>query len=138
MERSDAGESAVGGPKEPAVSIDCPDPAEVDALVDLWVDLATDQRAHDSHILPEANRAVVRDTLARQAVGGGVRVARLADETVGFVSFDVERGAYEQEETRGVVRNVYVDPEYRNEGVGTALMGAAEAALREAGATVVA
>ncbi|WP_336024916.1 GNAT family N-acetyltransferase [Halobellus salinisoli] len=138
MEGSDASGPATDAVSDAsAVSIDRPDPSVVDALVDLWVALATDQRAHDSHILPEENRPVVRDTIARQAVSGGVRVARSGGEVVGFVTFDIERGAYAQDETRGVVRNVYVDPEYRGADVGTALMDEAEAALREADATVI-
>ena len=119
-----------------SVSIDSPDLDAVDALVDLWVGLASDQRAHDSHILPDENRAVVRDTLARHAVTGGIRVARGDGDIVGFVTFGIQRGAYEQDETRGVVRNVYVEPAYRGAGIGTALMDAAESALRGTGATV--
>lgn len=140
MEGSDDSElPGNAGSRTPAVSIDRPDPSVVDALVDLWVALATDQRAHDSHILPDGNRALVRDTLARHAVTGSVRVARArgADEPIGFVAFDIEHGAYEQDETRGIVRNVYVEPAYRRNGVGGALMDEAEAALRDAGATVV-
>mgnify|MGYP000144456830 CR=1 FL=1 len=131
------GSDTDAGTDRPTVSIDRPDSTAVDAVVDLWVALASDQRAHDSHILPEENRAVVRDTLARQAVTGGVRVARSEDAVIGFVTFGIERGAYEQDEKRGVVRNVYVEPAYRDDGVGTALMDAAESALRDAGATVV-
>jgi ribosomal protein S18 acetylase RimI-like enzyme len=124
-------------PDGQGVPIDSPDLHAVDALVDLWVALASNQRAHDSHILPDENRAVVRDTLARHAVTGGIRVARCDGDLVGFVTFGIERGAYEQDETRGVVRNVYVDPAYRGDGIGTALMDAAESSLRAAGATVV-
>ena len=127
-----------GDPEESPVEIEPPEPGAVDALVDLWVALASDQRAHDSHVLPDENRAVVRDTLARHAVTGGIRVARRDGDIVGFVTFGIERGAYEQDETRGVVRNVYVDPEYRGRGIGGDLLEAAETALADAGATVVA
>ncbi|WP_144903819.1 GNAT family N-acetyltransferase [Halobellus captivus] len=138
MEDADAGGSSVDSVSEASpTSIERPDVAAVDKLVDLWVALAADQRAHDSHILADENRAVVRDTLARHAVTGGIRIARLEGTLVGFVTFGIERGSYEQDEVRGVVRNVYVDPACRDDGVGTALMDAAEAALREAGATVV-
>jgi ribosomal protein S18 acetylase RimI-like enzyme len=127
-----------GDPEDSPVEIEPPDPGAVDALVDLWVALASDQRAYDSHILPEANRSVIRDTLARHAVAGGLRAARHGSEVVGFVSFELERGAYESDETRGVVRNVYVAPEYRGRGIGGDLLAAAETALVDAGATVVA
>ena len=125
-------------PDETPVEIECPDPGDVDAVVDLWVALASDQRTYDSHILPEPNRGVIRDTLARHAVTGELRAARYGDEVVGFVSFELERGAYESDETRGIVRNVYVDPEYRGRGIGGALLDAAETALADAGATVIA
>jgi len=127
-----------GGVEESAVEIERPDPDGIDALVELWIALASDQRAHDSHIRPEPNRGVVRDTLARHAVTGGVRAARRGDEVVGFVSFELERGAYQTDETRGIVRNVYVAPEHRGRGIGSDLLGAAEAALADAGATAVA
>ncbi|MFB6089465.1 MAG: GNAT family N-acetyltransferase [Halobellus sp.] len=123
--------------REPAVTIERPDVAEVDTLVELWAALAADQRAHDSHLLPEANRAAVRDTLARHAVTGGVQVARRDGEIVGFVTYGPEEGVYEQDVTRGVVRNVYVRPEYRGRGIGSELMDAAEAALESVGATVI-
>ena len=122
---------------ESAVSIERPDVSVVDRLLDLWVALASGQREHGSHILASDNRAAVRDTLARHVVTGGTRVARRGDEVVGFVTFDIERGSYEQDETRGIVRNVYVDPAFRGDGIGTALMDDAETALREAGATVI-
>jgi ribosomal protein S18 acetylase RimI-like enzyme len=136
---ADDGRDAAGAvpANDSTVSIERPDLAAVDTLVDLWVALASEQQAHDSHILPEANRAVVRDALAKHAVSGGIRVARCEGDVVGFVTFDIERGAYEQDEQRGVVRNVYVEPPYRGAGVGTALMDAAESSLRAAGATVV-
>jgi ribosomal protein S18 acetylase RimI-like enzyme len=121
-----------------AVEIERPDPGEVDALVELWVALASDQRRHDSHVLPEPNRGVIRDTLARRAVTGGLRAARRGDDVVGFVSFELERGAYESDETRGIVRNIYVEPASRGRGIGSDLLDAAEAALADAGATVVA
>ena len=125
-------------PEAPPVEVERPEPGAVDALVDLWVALASDQRTYDSHILPESNRSVIRNTLARHAVTGGLRTARDGDEVVGFVSFELERGAYESDETRGVVRNVYVEPEYRDRGIGGDLLDAAETALVDAGATVVA
>ena len=136
---ADDGRDAAGTvpANDSTVSIERPDLAAVDALVDLWVALASEQQAYDSHILPEANRAVVRDALAEHAVAGGLRVARCEGDVVGFVTFDIERGAYEQDEKRGVVRNVYVEPMYRGAGVGTDLMDAAESSLRADGATVV-
>jgi ribosomal protein S18 acetylase RimI-like enzyme len=111
--------------------------SDVDRLVELWVALARDQRAYDSHIDPEANRAVVRETLARHIVVDGVTVARHADDVVGFVMFGLEHGAYEQRVTRGVVDNLFVSSGWRGEGIGAALLDRAETALAAAGADVV-
>lgn len=128
---------AVSDAGPPPVSIEPGDVTSIDTLADLWVALASEQRAHDSHLLADANRSVIRDTLARQAVHGSIRVARCDGDAVGFITFDIERGLYEEDETRGVVQNVYVAHEHRGQGIGTALMDAAESALRDAGATVI-
>jgi ribosomal protein S18 acetylase RimI-like enzyme len=122
----------------PSVEIERVAPADIDELVALWVDLATGQRSYGSHILPERNRTAVRDTLAGHAAAGGVRAARCDGEAVGFVSFALERGAYESDETRGIVHNLYVAPGFRGDGIGSDLLDAAEAALEDAGASIVA
>ncbi|WP_148414343.1 GNAT family N-acetyltransferase [Haloferax sp. KTX1] len=127
--------------------------SDLDALADLWVELAADQRAFGSHLRADANRTSIREALARHVAADGVLVAREGDEAagsgcgtepadadglVGFVMFDIEAGAYEQDATRGMVRNLFVRPAYRNAGVGTRLLAAAEDALGEAGADTVA
>ncbi|USZ68140.1 GNAT family N-acetyltransferase [Halorussus salilacus] len=106
---------------------------DVDAVADRWVSLAEGQRAFGSHLLAEDNRERVRDALARRAVAGELLVARADEEVVGFVSFGVESGRYEQDTTRGVVQNIYVAPECRREGVGSELLAAAEESLVESG-----
>lgn len=127
-----------GGAGEPSVTIEPVDAVAVDAVVELWVDLAAGQRAHGSHILPAPNREAVRESLARHAVAGGLRAARCDGEVVGFVSFALERGAYDGDEARGIVHNVYVAPDHRDRGIGGDLLAAAESALADAGASVVA
>jgi ribosomal protein S18 acetylase RimI-like enzyme len=116
---------------EPAVM------GDVERLVELWVALARDQRAYDSHLKAEANQAPVRETIARHIVVDGVTVARDAGDIVGFVMFGLEHGDYEQSVSRGVVHNLFVTPSYRGEGLGRRLLDAAEAALADAGADVV-
>ena len=123
---------------EQSVTIEPVDAVAVDAVVELWVDLAAGQRAHGSHVLPAPNREAVRESLVRHAVAGRLRAARCDDEVVGFVSFALERGAYESDETRGIVHNVYVAPDHRDRGIGGDLLAAAESALADAGASVVA
>jgi ribosomal protein S18 acetylase RimI-like enzyme len=126
--------------------------ADVDPLVDLWVALARDQRAYDSHLAPEANRTRVRGAIARHVVTDGVRLVRDdgdgdgderdgddgdGGDLLGFVMFGLEQGDYEQTITRGVVHNLYVVASARGRGLGSALLRAAETALARAGADVV-
>lgn len=117
--------------------IERPTASAVDALAELWVDLATDQRTHGSHLLAAANRTSIRESLAQRIVSGGVFVAREDDgddgDVLGFVTFYPEAGGYEQDTDRGVVENLYVVPERRGEGVGSDLLTAAEDALAEGG-----
>lgn len=114
-----------------------PRPDDLDAVTDLWVDLAADQRRHGSHLVAEGNAGVARETLAGRVVADGLRVAD-ADGLVGFVAFELERGRYEQDRTRGLVHDLYVVPEWRDEGIGSRLLTAAETALADRGAEVVA
>lgn len=125
-------------PTPPGVSIDSAVLADVDALVELWVRLARDQRDHDSHLRPEANRTPVRASVAHHIVGDGLFVAREDDggDIVGFVMCGLEQGDYEQTVTRGMVHNLFVVPSYRGRGVGSALLERAEAALAAFGADV--
>lgn len=129
--------------------------ADLDDLVDAWVDLADTQRRHGSHLAASANREAVRPLLAHHVVSGSVLVARreggdgggdgdsgatdrAAPGLLGFVNFGLEEGALDSDATRGIVHNLYVHPSARGEGVGSALLSAAEAALAERGADVVA
>ncbi len=116
------------------------EPAVVDdaeALTDLWVRLADGQRHFGSHLYANANRTTIREALLSHITTDGVLVAR--DEViVGFVMYSPEVGSYEQDVRRGIVHNIYVDPDYRNGGVGSELLAAAERRLVDAGVDVVA
>ncbi|WP_135534533.1 GNAT family N-acetyltransferase [Halostella pelagica] len=118
--------------------IERPTTDDVDALVDLWVTLATEQQGHGSHILAEDNKKSVREQLARNVVTGRAIVARENSEILGFVTYQLETGTYDQTVTRGVISNLFVRPSARNGGIGTALLEAAESGLEDAGADVVA
>ncbi|WP_254545103.1 GNAT family N-acetyltransferase [Halomarina pelagica] len=111
---------------------------DADRIADLWVALAEGQRRYGSHLSAVENRGTVREAIARSIATGGLLVAREGGEVIGFVMFAPESGVYEQAVQKGVVENLYVVPERRGEGVGTALLGAAEDALRADGAAIVA
>ncbi len=111
--------------------------ADIDRIADLWVELARDQRAHGSHLLPDENLDHIRDSVARHVIEDTLLVARDSG-IVGFVMFDLQTGVYEQAATRGIVQNVYVEPDHRDSGVGSALLDAAEDVLVERGAELLA
>lgn len=112
---------------------------DVDVVTDFWVALAEGQRKHGSTLLAEANRPTIREWVARSVVTGELLVARdEADDPVGFVGFAIDHGGYERDRTRGTVSNLFVVPDRRGEGIGSALLRAAERALEEAGADSVA
>ena len=111
---------------------------DVDTIVDLWVRLAESQRAHGSHLFGDRNRTAVRETVVQRVVAENVRIAREGQQTVGFVMVTIDSGRYEQDETRGIIENIFVEPGYRNQGIGSELLDAAEELLRQAGADVLA
>jgi len=112
------------------------EPAETDdleAITDQWLGLAAEQLQHGSHLRVSENREAIRMALARHVAEGTALVAR-ADGIAGFVSFEIVDGVFEERVTRGRIQNLYVDPRWRDRGVGSALLDAAEDALAEAGA----
>jgi ribosomal protein S18 acetylase RimI-like enzyme len=106
---------------------------DVDALAERWLDLAAEQLQYGSHLRVSANRDAIRMALAGHVAEGTALVAR-AGAIVGFVSFEIVDGVFAERVTRGRIQNLYVDPSWRDRGVGSALMDAAEAALADAGA----
>lgn len=113
-----------------------PSLSTADTLVSLWMDLAESQRTFGSHILVDENEKRIRQTISQHIATGRVLVAR--DEAVrGFVTFTVEVGNYEQDVNRGIIENIYVVPECRNEGIGTALIEATETELCDIGVDVI-
>jgi ribosomal protein S18 acetylase RimI-like enzyme len=119
------------------VTIETPDTAVAGAVADLWVELAREQRAFGSHLHAESNRATIREAIVRDIIAGGLLVARENSEIVGFVMFGPESEHFEQDVSRGVVRNIVVRPDYRNAGIGADLLAAAETELAASGFDVV-
>jgi ribosomal protein S18 acetylase RimI-like enzyme len=119
------------------MEITVPDTGEADRLVELWLALADGQRTYGSHLLVEENSERIRESILRHVVSGSLLVAR-DGAVVGFVMFSTETGSYEQDRSRGVIENLYVVPDRRGEGIGTALLEAAETRLGELGADAIA
>nr|WP_143085703.1 MULTISPECIES: GNAT family N-acetyltransferase [Halogranum] len=116
--------------------MESPTVADVETLTDLWVDLAAGQRDYGSHLYATTNREIARDSVAHHVATEGLLVARVdepAETIAGFVMFAPEGGHYDQDVSRGVIENLYVAPDYRNEGIGAALLAAAESRLVAAG-----
>lgn len=121
--------------------IDPADVGDADILAEMWVDLASEQRAYGTHLRPDANRSRIREDLLRRIITGNVFVARGDVEgsggIAGFVSFGVQTRSYEQDHERGVIYNLFVRPGYRDQGIGHDLVAAAEEAMVADGVEVV-
>ncbi|MFB6143330.1 MAG: GNAT family N-acetyltransferase [Halorientalis sp.] len=124
--------------------VESPSPGETEAIADLWVALAREQQCHGARLAAEPNRDAVAETVARAVVADGVRVARAeedddapAGELLGFVMFGPDTSGLETTMTGGTVENVYVRPSFREQGIGSALLEAAEEALAARGVDVV-
>ncbi|GCF12846.1 GNAT family N-acetyltransferase [Haloarcula mannanilytica] len=111
---------------------------DVDTIVDLWVQLAAGQRAHGSHLFGDRNRTAVRETIVQRVVAENVLLARVDRRSVGFVMVTIDSGRYEQDERRGIIENIFVESAYRNQGIGSELLGSAEERLRSTGADILA
>lgn len=115
---------------------------DLDSLLDLWVDLVESQREYGSHIEGESNRDPARDVLAQYVAGEMVAVAVGTEEEgqsiLGFVMYHLESGLYDQRTVRGIVENLFVRPDDREQGIGEALLGFAESDLADRGAEITA
>jgi ribosomal protein S18 acetylase RimI-like enzyme len=114
------------------MEIEPADMEDVDEITEQWLDLAAEQLQYGSHLRVSANRETIRIALARHVTEGTALLAR-AEDIVGFVSFEVVDGAFEERVARGRIQNLYVDPAWRDRGVGSTLLAAAESALAEDG-----
>ena len=120
------------------IVVEPPERDDVEELTDLWVELAGSQQAFGTHLLAEENEQNARETVLQQLLTDACRVARADGSIVGFVTFGEDSEGYAQDVTRGFVHNLYVTSAYRNRGIGSKLLAAAERALRERGAEAIA
>lgn len=125
-------------------------PAAVD-LASQWVALATEQRDYGSHLETDANRARIEEMLARYAAREQVLVARATTDApqavspegeptdsdteriVGFVMYRTRESPYELDCSRGLIENLYVVPECRNQDIGSELLESAESRMADRG-----
>jgi len=105
------------------------DSDDLERIVDLWIALADGQRAFGSHLLADANRTKIRETVARRIVADRLLVAQ-SDDITGFVMYRTEAERYEQDRSRGIL---FVEADGRGTGIGSELLRAAEDKLRENG-----
>jgi len=123
--------------------IEPPTTGDADAMADQWVDLATGQRRLGSHLRADDNRERIHETMLQHVVTATALVARRSTDDAdgsglaGFVTFGRESEAYQQDVVRGLVHNLYVRPADRGEGLGGALLAAAESTLTDRGVEVV-
>lgn len=108
---------------------------DLDDVVDLWMALLDSGHDDGVQLLAEENRSAIRRQLAAATVDGRVLVAR-SDGLIGFASIRIERGGLESAHARGIVENLFVTPERRDERIGSKLLSAAEDRLRDRGAEV--
>lgn len=123
-------------PQNPQPVIEPASAADVETVVECWLELAAEQRSYESAIQVESNRETIRQILSAHRVTGGLLVARLDDEIVGFVTVTMESGTFDLDVTRGLLSNIWVEPSSRNRGIGTQLLEAAESTLADRGADV--
>lgn len=110
---------------------------DLEAVAAAITALATEQRAAGSLIDPTASAAELRRWLAERIVGEGVIVAESSGTVVGVVTCSPLRDGLRRTEPVGIVEYLHVDPEHRDEGIGSDLLRRAEEHLADRGVAVV-
>lgn len=139
----------------PDIRITDIEPPTATKLASQWVHLAQEQRAFGSHLETTANRARIEEMLARYAARDQVLVARTrtqvpqavsltrdtgdhdVDSVVGFVMFRPRESPYELDCARGLIENLFVVPDCRDNDIGSKLLESAEERLYERGSSVI-
>lgn len=119
------------------MTVESPDTSATSRLTDYWVALAAEQREYGSRLAADDNRPEMEERIGHAIVSDTVRIARVDDDIVGFVMFDMELGSLATTRQRGLIHNIYVVPERRGDGIGSELLAAAERDLAARGADTV-
>lgn len=123
---------------EPAdLSIRPPRLAEIEEVIELWAELVRSQRGYGATLVVSGNEDVARQYFGRLLLENGVLVATIDESFAGFVSFELEPDEFDRARRPGVVENLFVRPQHRGQGVGTALLEEAEDALGQRGADTI-
>lgn len=109
-------------------------PADIEAILSLWIELVREQQAFGTRIKAVENRTVAKKWTADLIARDRILVADLAEAIVGFVSFEIEHDRFERTVTTGVIHNLVVEEEHRNAGIGSQLLQRAESHLGADGA----
>ncbi len=113
--------------------VDRGDVDDLDAVLDMWVDLAAEMREYGSRVGPAESRETMRERLAHALVADRVHVVREGEALLGFLSHRTEEQSLATDGSRAIVTYVYVVPERRGEGIGTDLFEAAHRDLAAEG-----
>lgn len=113
------------------------DLSDLDAVVELVLELVRSQAEHGSRVDPETSVDTLRSRLAQQLVDGRIIVADAERSLVGVITFSIVSNELADRETVGIIEYLYVEPSHRSRGIGTELLRRAEETLAEQGATVV-
>lgn len=117
----------------PTVAIRPGEPADIDEIVDLWLELVREQRPFGTALRADDNRRVARRWTVELVARDCVTVAVRDDEVIGFASYEREYDRFERDVTSGVVHNLMVAPPDRGTGIGTDLLSAVERRLADRG-----
>lgn len=110
--------------------------SDLDHVVDAWKALSREQHEHGSFIDPEASEASMHDLLGRRIVDESVIIVEEHGTLLGFVCVRCADFRGRRNANIGFIEYLYVDPDFRGEGIGGELLTLGEERLFEQGADI--